>query len=111
MCSPALPWIDEGGLRTYHRVESATQSPDVALAQQATGEIQGRAPRLGLFPAVEAFPGPLPAGKRGIEFETDVPPDPGCPPTRVYWRGPRPGVTVEGDVAKISVRVTKNSQQ
>ena len=47
---------------------------------------------------------------RGIEFETRVSPDRGSPPTVKYWRGPRRGVRVEGEFAKISVRIRKNTQ-
>jgi hypothetical protein len=98
------------GSRVYHRLESPTQTPADAARQQATGEIWGRPAQWSLIPKVKAYRGPLPAGARGIEFVTDVPPDVGSARLRVDWSGPRPGVRVEGDVAKIEVIVTKNTQ-
>jgi len=62
------------------------------------------------IPAVQAYTGPLPRGRRGIEFSTDIEPDSGSPPGQAYWRGPRVGVKVEGDFAKIKIRVIKNTQ-
>jgi hypothetical protein len=59
---------------------------------------------------VEAYDGPLPNGTRGIEFETDVPPDSGGAPGKPTWRGPRDGVAIRGDFAIISVTVVKNTQ-
>src|SRR3954447_18375112 len=65
----------------YYRMESPSQRPSIAAVQEATGEIWGsynrdmmggRAP----FPLVDAYVGRLPAGARGIEFTTDVPPNP-----------------------------------
>jgi hypothetical protein len=47
----------------------------------------------------------------GIEFNTDVPPDPGSPPGYAVWSGPRDGVTVEEDYARIRVRVVRNTQK
>ena len=100
----------ERAARVYHRLESPTQTPADAARQEASGEIWGRAPRGGTTPKVKAYPGPLPPGTRGIEFTTDVPPDPGSAPKRPDWSGPRPGVVIEGDFAKIKVVVTKNTQ-
>ena len=74
-----------------------------------TGELRGR-PRRQIYasdiPAVKAYVGRLPIGYRGFEFETDTPPDDGCPPHECSWRGPRLGVRVEGDWAIIQIRVT-----
>ena len=101
---------DQPGGRVYHRLESPTQTPADAAQQEASGEIWGRAPQGSFIPAVQAYIGPLPPGARGIEFTTGVPVDPGSPPGQAYWRGPRAGVTVEDDFAKIRVVVTRNGQ-
>jgi hypothetical protein len=95
----------------YHRIRSPTQTTDDAGRQEATAEIWGKEARGGNRPKVKAYVGPLPEGSSGIEFETDVAPDRGCPPGQAYWSGPRPGVVVDGDYAKISVTVTRNTQR
>jgi RHS repeat-associated protein len=95
----------------YFRLESPTQTPEIAKMQELTGEIWGRAPRGSNFPTVQAYKGTLPIAARGIEFTTPVAPDPGSPPGRANWRGPRPGVTVKNDFAIIKVVVTKNTQK
>ncbi|MGH7719612.1 MAG: RHS repeat-associated core domain-containing protein, partial [Gemmatimonadaceae bacterium] len=94
----------------YHRRESPTQTPADARRIQESGELWGRANRGSDNPSVDAYVGPLPQGTRGIEFTTTVPPDKGTPPWRARWTGPRPGVRVEGEYAKIPVCVTKNTQ-
>jgi len=91
----------------YHRLESPTQTSADAQKQQASQEIWGRPPRFSEIPAVQAYTGPLPGGAKGIEFETDVPPDRGSPRGQAYWRGPRPGVVVDQDVAKIKVTIIR----
>jgi hypothetical protein len=102
-------------VRVYHRKQSPSQPPSLAALQQRTGEIWGsynrdlmggRSP----FPSVDAYVGPLPDGEKGIEFTTDVPPDRNTPPRLARWTGPRDGVIVEGDYAKIKVTVTRNTQ-
>lgn len=102
-------------LQVYHRVQSASQTPSVAAQQQRTGEIWGsynrdlmggRSP----FPSVDAYVGPLREGEKGIEFTTDVPRDNNTPPSVARWTGPRDGVIIEGDYAKIRVVITKNTQ-
>ena len=95
----------------YHRLESPTQAPEDAAEQEATGEIWGRAARGSDLAKVKAYAGPLPPGRRGIEFTTDTPPDDGCPPDLPTWRAGREGVTLEGDYARMRVRVTKNRQR
>lgn len=97
-------------MATYHRVESPTQAPHDAHVQQQTHGLGGRPARWSQTPKVKAYEGRLPEGARGIEFTTDVPPDRGSPPGQAVWSGPRPGVTVEGDYAKIRVHITKNTQ-
>lgn len=97
-------------LRVYHRLESPTQTPEDAARQVASGEIWGRAPAFSYEPRVKAFRGPLPTGARGIEFITDLEPDSGSSPRRVNWSGPREGVIVEGEFAKIKAVVIRNTQ-
>ena len=94
----------------YHRRESPTQTVADAALQQATSEVWGRAAFGSTIPKVKAYTGPLPEGQRGIEFTTDVPTDDGCAPSRAEWSGPRPGVVLQGDYAKIKVVITKNTQ-
>jgi RHS repeat-associated protein len=101
--------------RTFHRLESPTQTAEIAAAQQASGEIWGRTPRGGDVPTVQAYEGPLPEGTRGVEFTTDAPPssvNPGSSEAR--WREGSPGVesrTVNGeDFAVIGCTVTRNTQ-
>jgi hypothetical protein len=98
--------------RLYHRLENErTQTVEDARLQEASGELWGHVPRYGyLDPVVQAYDGPLPQDARGIEFTTDVEPEPNSAPGRADWRGPRPGVVVEDDTAKIRIRVTKNTQ-
>lgn len=94
----------------FYRRESSTQTVQVAQRQVESGEIWGRAPRYSDAPTVQAYRGALPGNTRGIEFRTDVPPDPGSPPRQAQWTGPRPGVRVEGEFAKITVEITRNTQ-
>lgn len=63
------------------------------------------------FPTVRAFPGPLPEGRDGVEFETDVPPTKGSPPSEKYWKltegcDSRIEMPLE-DFASISVKIRK----
>jgi hypothetical protein len=66
---------------TYWRVDTgrSNQSKQVALVQQSSMKICGYGSRqsgggVSHTPAVKAYFGVLPAGDRGIEFETDVAP-------------------------------------
>jgi hypothetical protein len=63
----------------------------------------------GLYPAVKAWDGALPEGVVGIEFYTDVEPDPGRPPGWPQWSEGRTDVLVldPGELVAISVTVTK----
>ncbi|MGH9125385.1 MAG: hypothetical protein ACRDZ8_11770 [Acidimicrobiales bacterium] len=91
----------------FHRLESPTQTPEVAVLQQDSGEIWRRASRWGTGePVVQAWNGPLPEGARGIEFYTDSAPTgyPNIGPL-VQWY-PGKGVTVKGEFAKIACTVT-----
>jgi hypothetical protein len=60
---------------------------------------------------VKAFRGELPEGAKGIQFETEIPPDAGSVPDKPAWSNVpnRPGVTVEGEFAKIKVHVLKET--
>lgn len=92
----------------YHRLASPTQTAGVAELQVRSGEIWGRTPRLGRFPQAKAYAGPLPDGSNGIEFWTEIAPDPGGRPAFPTWGGiPRDDVPVEGEFAKISCVITQ----
>lgn len=93
----------------YHHLESRNQTPNDAARQELSGEVWGRSSLGSFIPKVKAYRGPLPEGARGIEFLTDVPPDVESARVRVDWSGPRRGVRIEGDSAKIQVVVTKNT--
>lgn len=80
----------------YHRRESPTQTAAHARLQVASGEVWGRPARGSQIPSVKAYVGSLPGGQRGIEFHTEVPPDPGSStPFEVRWYYPQtPGVAL-----------------
>lgn len=63
------------------------------------------------IPKVKAYSGPLPDGKKGFEFTTDVKPDSGGHPFQPTWsgNGVNPGVRTENGQAIISCTVTKSS--
>ena len=69
----------------YRREESRHQTKDDALLQVASGEIWGRVPMGGMEPTVQAYPGPLGLGVRGINFTTDIDPYPSGSPIEVRW--------------------------
>lgn len=96
----------------FYRKQSPTQTPDDAANQEKSGEIWGRGPAAGLAPQVQAYVGPLPRGIAGIEFYTDLPPDPGGPPRRVSWSGEprRRDVRTAGGFAIIDCVITANTQ-
>jgi len=95
-----------------HRIESPTQTSADALKQVASGEIWGKAARLGgLFPTVKAYPDFLKPGKRGINFSTEIDPYPNGTPFELHWVHPETvGVTLKVfagvDYACISAQVT-----
>jgi hypothetical protein len=75
------------------------------------GRIWGRPRRnffAGLIPAVKAWEGPLPDGAIGVEFYTNVPPDPWSVPGWPEWTEAQPGVvTLEAkELVAIVVVVT-----
>ena len=98
----------------YHRLESPTQTAEIAELQETSGELWGRPPQGSDIPAVQAYKGHLPSGARGIEFYTPVEPDSegsGRPGALVYWRPGNPGVVEEDDYVKIPIQVTVNRQR
>lgn len=68
----------------FHRRESPTQTCADALLQVSSQEIWGRTPRGGYTPTVKAYAGPI-AGKRGVEFLTDIDPQPYGSPLEARW--------------------------
>ena len=95
----------------FHRKESPTQTAETARMQEISGEIWGKSPRGSDVPTVQAYTGPLPDGASGIEFYTNVTPNSGTPRRKANWSGPRPGVRIEGEYAKICCNITKNTQR
>ena len=97
----------------YHRIETATQPANIVAVQRREGRIRGY-PALGsLIPKVKAYAGPLPSGKSGIEFTTDVLPDSGGAPGRPTWSGSRQGIIAGVDergreFVEIRVEVTRH---
>ena len=94
----------------YHRVSSTSQTDEDAAKIETSGELWGKPPFGSGTPQPQAYDGPLPADKIGIEFWTDVAPHPGSPPGKVRWWPGDPGVVrVNDDYAKIAIVVTKNT--
>jgi hypothetical protein len=98
--------------RYYYRLESPTQTREMAEMVARSRELCGQANRGSQIPSVDAYVGALPDDAIGMEFVSDVPPDPGSPPGRARWTGPRPGVAVFTDDdgvewAAIPVEVTQ----
>lgn len=91
---------------TYHRLKSPSQTREDAVRQEESMTIEGfpaRNTSQSDIPKAKAFDGPLPEGLEGVEFVTDVEPDGGCIPGKPCWSGPRPGVTVAEDRAKLKI--------
>ena len=82
----------EDGTRFFHRIETSTQSFEDAMTQVDSGELWGHPARGSDIPKVKAWNGRLPEDAFGIEFTTDVAPDPHCVPHAPMWSGPRDGV-------------------
>ena len=72
----------------YHRILSGTQTQADLDLQEQSRELWGQAHQGGLFPSAKAYVGPLPAGKIGIEFTTDLQPSAGGLPKEARWRNP-----------------------
>jgi hypothetical protein len=86
--------------------------PDEIEKICGSNEIRGK-PRgnffAGLVPAVKAWDGELPEGIVGVEFYTDIEPDPDGVPGSPEWSEGRPGVRVleRNELVAIDVIVTK----
>lgn len=85
--------------------------PEEIESIAASGQIWGRPRRnffAGLIPAVKAWDGPLPLDAVGVEFFTDVEPDPWSVPGWPEWTEGRVGVVVleAGELVAIPVVVT-----
>jgi large repetitive protein len=95
----------------FHRLQSPTQTPEVAQQMMESGELWGKAPRVGLtdVPQAQAHLGPLPEGRAGVEFYTRVPPGPPYP-GQARWLAGSPGVREEDGFAKVPIIITKNTQ-
>ena len=91
----------------FHRLQSPTQTADDTREQVRTGEVWGRPARHRDIPKVKAYVGPLPPGRKGVEFRTAALPDAGSPPEKIFWTGPRDGVRVEDGYAKITIVVVR----
>lgn len=68
----------------FHRKEATFQTKADAIEQVNSGEIWGRTPRYGKCPTVQAYPGNI-GERRGIEFTTDINPEPGGSPLEARW--------------------------
>jgi hypothetical protein len=97
----------------YHRMASPTQERHDADLQQQSGEIWGREPYGSGFLVVQAYRGPLPDDKQGIEFSTPVAPQKGSGTlyeARWYY-GETPGVKLRqkggDDYAAIPAKILK----
>src|SRR5690349_21058901 len=83
----------------FHRRcrQNPVENEQISRSSQIFGRPRGNY-FAGLFPCVKAWEGPLPEDIAGIEFYTDIEPDPSSPPGRPEWTQDRPGViTLERD--------------
>ncbi len=105
MADEMLPHL---GRVIYHRKgNDTTQTDEDARRILASGELWGTRGRYSATPAVRAYRGPLLQASWGIEFTTEVSPDRHGIPNQPTWSGPRPGVVVQGETARIKVTVTR----
>ena len=91
----------------YHRLGD---SAEAIISIQATGELVGNQARNYMsspFPKVKAYEGPLPDGKKGFEFFTNVAPDAGHVPGQPVWMPTRAGVVERNGQAVIKCSVVK----
>ena len=95
----------------FHRLQSTTQTDEVAQQQEASQEMWGRPRQYSSIEQVQAYTGPLPAQSVGVEFTTQTKPDSGTAPGHARWTGPREGVRIEDGFAKIHVHIVKNTQK
>lgn len=72
----------------FHRIESSTQTEEIARLQVSTGEIWGTCGRYGYTITVKAYPGAI-SERRGVEFTTDIEPEPNAgAPNMARWYYP-----------------------
>lgn len=99
-------------MSVYYRLQTPTQTDADIEMQIESLEVWGKAAKnvyQSDIPKVKAYVGKIPPSKTGIEFTTDVPPDPNTPPHLAYWSGDRDGVR-KGDYAKLKVqKITRHS--
>ena len=97
----------------YYRASNPrTQTDEDTRKIVESSVLRGYASQGSDIPTVQAWPGTIPAGQYGLEFETDVSPDPRSPPGVPISGGPgSPGVRVgsdeRGPYAEITIRVTR----
>lgn len=98
--------------QVYHRVETPTQTAAVARMQARSGEVWGQPARGSNLPCVKAYFGPLPNGRRGIEFTTTVPHDPrfGDPVEARWYHGWTPGVRLNNHGFAVIPATVTNKQ-
>lgn len=89
----------------YHRLHNTrTQSDATAREQQRSGRICGREALWSHLKSVKAYPGLLPRGRAGIEFETPLPPTDRA--SYVSWLEGAPGVVASADGDYVCIEVT-----
>ena len=70
----------------FHRLKTPTQTTADADQQQLSGEIMGKGARPSGLPSVKAYRNTIPAGARGVEFDTSVAPTAGSgTPYEARW--------------------------
>lgn len=102
-----------GSFGPYYRYTSETQTEEDAEEQIKSQELWGK-PSKNTYQSgiarVKAYTGER-RGEQGVVFTTDVQPDAASPPGKVFWTGPREGVRVEGDYAKIKLLTIRRYPQ
>ena len=93
----------------FHRRcrQNPAENEQISRSSQIFGRPRGNY-FAGLFPCVKAWDGPLPEGIIGVEFYTDVEPDPASPPGWPEWSQDRPGVIIleRNELVAIPIIVT-----
>lgn len=71
----------------YHRAGNPrTQTDEDTRRIAESSVLRGYPPQGSDIPTVQAWPGTIPTGEYGVEFETDVSPDPRSAPGVPIWR-------------------------
>lgn len=76
----------------YRARNPRTQTDEDARKIVESSVLRGYAPQGSDVPTVPAWPGTIPAGEYGLEFETDVSPDSRSAPGVPIWGACSPGV-------------------